>query len=136
MVKNSRTTASKPTKTPKKVVVKSKRKTIPTEKAVAAAAKKAAAKKTPSPLFLVVCVNLRPISTAAHVTSARSSSTNFELATSTCASYTQCALQTCGLLAVRVLLFLSFRHRDITHECAAVTGFSAIGDEPCPDTGM
>ncbi|KAJ7200199.1 hypothetical protein GGX14DRAFT_400883 [Mycena pura] len=39
-----------------------------------------------------------------------------------------------GLLAVRVLLFLSFKHRDITHECAAVTGFSAIGDDPCPDT--
>ncbi|KAF8185759.1 hypothetical protein K438DRAFT_1596913, partial [Mycena galopus ATCC 62051] len=41
-----------------------------------------------------------------------------------------------GLLAARVLLFLSFKHRGITHECAAVTWFSAIGDEPCSDTGM
>ncbi|KAJ6582258.1 hypothetical protein B0H19DRAFT_1207698 [Mycena capillaripes] len=41
-----------------------------------------------------------------------------------------------GLLAARVLLFLSFKHRGVTHECAVVTWFSAIGDEPCSDTGM
>ncbi|KAF7344723.1 hypothetical protein MVEN_01633000 [Mycena venus] len=41
-----------------------------------------------------------------------------------------------GLLAARVLLFLSFKHRGTIYECAAVTWFSAIGDEPCPDTGM
>ncbi|KAJ6620203.1 hypothetical protein B0H10DRAFT_2163625 [Mycena sp. CBHHK59/15] len=41
-----------------------------------------------------------------------------------------------GLLAARVLLFMSFKHRGTTYPCALVTWFSAIGDEPCPDVGM
>ncbi|KAJ6620106.1 hypothetical protein B0H10DRAFT_2362631 [Mycena sp. CBHHK59/15] len=41
-----------------------------------------------------------------------------------------------GLLAARVLLFISFKHRNITYPCALVTWFLAIGDEPCPDVGM
>ncbi|KAJ6619563.1 hypothetical protein B0H10DRAFT_1793436 [Mycena sp. CBHHK59/15] len=41
-----------------------------------------------------------------------------------------------GLLAARVLLFMSFKHRGITYPCMLVTWFSAIGDEPCPDVGM
>ncbi|KAJ6603945.1 hypothetical protein B0H10DRAFT_1922992 [Mycena sp. CBHHK59/15] len=41
-----------------------------------------------------------------------------------------------GLIAARVLLFMSFKDRGITYPCALVTWFSAIGDEPCPDVGM
>ncbi|KAJ6626555.1 hypothetical protein B0H10DRAFT_2211156 [Mycena sp. CBHHK59/15] len=41
-----------------------------------------------------------------------------------------------GLLAARVLLFMSFKYRGVTYPCALVTWFSAIGDEPCPDVGM
>ncbi|KAJ6584206.1 hypothetical protein B0H10DRAFT_2234635 [Mycena sp. CBHHK59/15] len=41
-----------------------------------------------------------------------------------------------GLLAARVMLFMSFKHRGTTYPCALVTWFSAIGDEPCPDVGM
>ncbi|KAJ7778850.1 hypothetical protein DFH07DRAFT_1033789 [Mycena maculata] len=41
-----------------------------------------------------------------------------------------------GLLAARVLLFMSFKHDGIEYPCALVTWFSAIGDEPCPDAGM
>ncbi|KAJ6602345.1 hypothetical protein B0H10DRAFT_2167292 [Mycena sp. CBHHK59/15] len=41
-----------------------------------------------------------------------------------------------GLLAARVLLFMSFKHRNIMYPCALVTWFSAIGDEPCPDVSM
>ncbi|KAJ7511317.1 hypothetical protein B0H11DRAFT_2387035 [Mycena galericulata] len=41
-----------------------------------------------------------------------------------------------GLLAARVLLFMSFKYRGITYPCALVTWFSAIGDDPCPDVGM
>ncbi|KAJ7666342.1 hypothetical protein B0H17DRAFT_951049 [Mycena rosella] len=41
-----------------------------------------------------------------------------------------------GLLAARVLLFMSFKHCGITYPCALVTWFSAIGDEPCPNVGM
>ncbi|KAJ7631552.1 hypothetical protein DFH06DRAFT_1438650 [Mycena polygramma] len=41
-----------------------------------------------------------------------------------------------GLLAARVLLFMSFKYGGITYPCALVTWFSAIGDEPCPDVGM
>ncbi|KAJ6629704.1 hypothetical protein B0H10DRAFT_2381236 [Mycena sp. CBHHK59/15] len=41
-----------------------------------------------------------------------------------------------GLLAARVLLFMSFKHLGVTYPCALVTWFSAIGDEPCPDVGM
>ncbi|KAJ6599646.1 hypothetical protein B0H10DRAFT_2322680 [Mycena sp. CBHHK59/15] len=41
-----------------------------------------------------------------------------------------------GLIAARVLLFMSFKYRGVTYPCALVTWFSAIGDEPCPDVGM
>ncbi|KAJ7674002.1 hypothetical protein DFH06DRAFT_1445580 [Mycena polygramma] len=41
-----------------------------------------------------------------------------------------------GLLAARVLLFMSFKHKGHTYPCALVTWFSAIGDDPCPDVGM
>ncbi|KAJ6621814.1 hypothetical protein B0H10DRAFT_2162891 [Mycena sp. CBHHK59/15] len=41
-----------------------------------------------------------------------------------------------GLIAARVLLFMSFKYRGITYPCALVTWFSAIGDEPCPDVRM
>ncbi|KAJ7877130.1 hypothetical protein B0H13DRAFT_2235917 [Mycena leptocephala] len=41
-----------------------------------------------------------------------------------------------GLLAARILLFMSFKYRGVTYPCALVTWFSAIGDEPCPDVGM
>ncbi|KAK7001906.1 hypothetical protein R3P38DRAFT_3283720 [Favolaschia claudopus] len=41
-----------------------------------------------------------------------------------------------GLLAARVLLFLSFKHRGTSHECALVTWFSTVGREPCEDTGL
>ncbi|KAJ6615692.1 hypothetical protein B0H10DRAFT_2164795 [Mycena sp. CBHHK59/15] len=41
-----------------------------------------------------------------------------------------------GLIAARVLLFMSFKHRGVTYPCALVTWFSAIGEEPCPDVGM
>jgi hypothetical protein len=41
-----------------------------------------------------------------------------------------------GLLAARVLLFMSFKHRGVDYPCALVTWFSEIGDEPCPDVGM
>ncbi|KAJ7654883.1 hypothetical protein B0H17DRAFT_956665, partial [Mycena rosella] len=41
-----------------------------------------------------------------------------------------------GLLAARVLLFMSFKHRGISYPCALVTWFPAIGDEPCPNVGM
>ncbi|KAJ6558960.1 hypothetical protein B0H10DRAFT_2240667 [Mycena sp. CBHHK59/15] len=35
-----------------------------------------------------------------------------------------------GLIAARVLLFMSFKHRGVTYPCALVTWFSAIGEEP------
>ncbi|KAJ7440045.1 hypothetical protein FB451DRAFT_1445189 [Mycena latifolia] len=38
-----------------------------------------------------------------------------------------------GLLAARVLLFMSFKHEGVEYPCALVTWFSAITDEPCPD---
>ncbi|KAF7370236.1 hypothetical protein MSAN_00654400 [Mycena sanguinolenta] len=41
-----------------------------------------------------------------------------------------------GLLAARVLLFMSFKYGGITYPCTLVTWFSMIGDEPCPDVGM
>ncbi|KAJ7484562.1 hypothetical protein FB451DRAFT_1555053 [Mycena latifolia] len=41
-----------------------------------------------------------------------------------------------GLLAARVLLFMSFKHLGVTYPCALVTWFSTIGDSPCPDLGM
>jgi hypothetical protein len=41
-----------------------------------------------------------------------------------------------GLLAARVLVFMSLKHEGIDYPCAAVTWFSAVGDAPCPDLGM
>ncbi|KAF8155158.1 hypothetical protein K438DRAFT_1863011 [Mycena galopus ATCC 62051] len=41
-----------------------------------------------------------------------------------------------GLLAARILLFMSFKYSGVTYPCALVTWFSAIGNEPCPDIGM
>ncbi|KAJ6629065.1 hypothetical protein B0H10DRAFT_2160565 [Mycena sp. CBHHK59/15] len=41
-----------------------------------------------------------------------------------------------GLLAARVLLFMSFKHVSIEYPCALVTWFSAIGDDPCPNVRM
>ncbi|KAJ7211660.1 hypothetical protein GGX14DRAFT_362371, partial [Mycena pura] len=41
-----------------------------------------------------------------------------------------------GLLAARVLAFLSLKHDGAVVPCALVTWFSVIGDEPCPDVGM
>ncbi|KAK6988395.1 hypothetical protein R3P38DRAFT_3332062 [Favolaschia claudopus] len=41
-----------------------------------------------------------------------------------------------GLLAARVLLFLSFKYRGCIYPCALVTWFSSIGDKPCPDRIM
>ncbi|KAJ6579797.1 hypothetical protein B0H10DRAFT_1742518, partial [Mycena sp. CBHHK59/15] len=36
-----------------------------------------------------------------------------------------------GLLAARVLLFMSFKHAGLEYPCALVTWFSTIGNEPC-----
>ena len=41
-----------------------------------------------------------------------------------------------GLHAARVCLFFKIKHRSITYPCALLTWFSAVGDEPCPDTNM
>ncbi|KAJ7027114.1 hypothetical protein C8F04DRAFT_1288082 [Mycena alexandri] len=41
-----------------------------------------------------------------------------------------------GLLAARVLLFMSFKYKRFEYPCALVTWFSSIGNEPCPDVGM
>ncbi|KAF7310212.1 hypothetical protein MIND_00394900 [Mycena indigotica] len=41
-----------------------------------------------------------------------------------------------GLLAARVLLFMSFTHRRVEYPCALVTWFSPTDDMPCPDVGM
>ncbi|KAJ7642525.1 hypothetical protein B0H17DRAFT_960110 [Mycena rosella] len=41
-----------------------------------------------------------------------------------------------GLLAARVLAFMSLDKDGIIYPCALVTWFSAIGEEPCPDVGM
>ncbi|KAF7293855.1 C2H2-type domain-containing protein [Mycena chlorophos] len=41
-----------------------------------------------------------------------------------------------GLLAARVLAFMSVKHQQQTIPCALVTWFSAIGEEPDGDTGM
>ena len=41
-----------------------------------------------------------------------------------------------GYLVARALLFFSFRHEGVLHECALVHWFSTFGDAPCPDTGM
>lgn len=41
-----------------------------------------------------------------------------------------------GLHVARVLLFFSIRHDDIFYPCALVTWFSAVGNEPCENTGM
>ena len=39
----------------------------------------------------------------------------------------------CGLLVVRVQLFMSVVHNKVTYPCS---WFSTVGDLPCPDTGM
>ncbi|KAF7334397.1 hypothetical protein MVEN_02268800 [Mycena venus] len=41
-----------------------------------------------------------------------------------------------GLLAARVLAFMSLKHEGVDYPCAAVTWFSVVGDAPCPDVGM
>ncbi|KAJ7061324.1 hypothetical protein C8F01DRAFT_1210312 [Mycena amicta] len=41
-----------------------------------------------------------------------------------------------GLLAARVLAFMSFKHNRKVVPCALVTWFSAIGERPCDDVGM
>ncbi|KAJ7170437.1 hypothetical protein C8R43DRAFT_1085423 [Mycena crocata] len=41
-----------------------------------------------------------------------------------------------SLLAVHVLLFMSFKYEGVTYPCVLVTWFSTIGDDPCPDVGM
>ena len=41
-----------------------------------------------------------------------------------------------GLLIARVRAFLSIKHKKVVHPCALVSWYSAIGDEPCPDTKM
>lgn len=41
-----------------------------------------------------------------------------------------------GLHVARVKLFFKIKHQSVTYPCALVTWFSAIGDAPCPDTGM
>ncbi|KAF8875365.1 hypothetical protein BD779DRAFT_1613432 [Infundibulicybe gibba] len=41
-----------------------------------------------------------------------------------------------GLHAACVLLFFSFRFETVLYPCALVTWFSAIGEEPCPNTRM
>ena len=41
-----------------------------------------------------------------------------------------------GLLVARVRCFLSIKHNKVVHPCAIVSWYSAIGDQPCPDTKM
>ena len=41
-----------------------------------------------------------------------------------------------GLLVARVRSFLSIKHKNIVHPCALVSWYSAIGDQPCPNTKM
>ncbi|KAF9035748.1 hypothetical protein BDZ89DRAFT_1090916 [Hymenopellis radicata] len=41
-----------------------------------------------------------------------------------------------GMHVARVLLFMSLRHENVQYPCALVTWFSAVGDEPDPDTGL
>ncbi|KAF8227158.1 hypothetical protein L208DRAFT_1298148 [Tricholoma matsutake] len=41
-----------------------------------------------------------------------------------------------GLYAAHVQLFFKIKHRSITYPCALLSWFSAVGDNPCPDTGM
>ena len=33
-------------------------------------------------------------------------------------------------------MFFKVKHRSIMYPCALLTWFSAVGDAPCPDTGM
>ncbi|KAF8811354.1 hypothetical protein BYT27DRAFT_7253052 [Phlegmacium glaucopus] len=42
----------------------------------------------------------------------------------------------CGLLVARVRLLMSVVHNKVTYPCALVSWFLAVGDDPCPDTGM
>ncbi|CAK5280852.1 unnamed protein product [Mycena citricolor] len=41
-----------------------------------------------------------------------------------------------GLMAARVMLFMSIKHDGMNFDCALVTWFSTIGDDPCPNVGM
>ena len=41
-----------------------------------------------------------------------------------------------GLLVARVRSFLSIRHNKISYPCALISWYSAIGNEPCPNTKM
>jgi hypothetical protein len=41
-----------------------------------------------------------------------------------------------GLYAARIWLFFKIKHCSITYPCALLMWFSAVGDNPCPDTGM
>lgn len=41
-----------------------------------------------------------------------------------------------GLFVARVFLFFSFTHQSVLYPCALVHWFSAVGDGPCPDTGL
>ncbi|KAF9553018.1 hypothetical protein CPC08DRAFT_728207 [Agrocybe pediades] len=41
-----------------------------------------------------------------------------------------------GLLVARVRLFMSVKHDKVVYPCALVAWYSAVGDQPCPDTGM
>ena len=37
---------------------------------------------------------------------------------------------------MHVQLFFKIKHCSITYPCALLSWFSAVGDNPCPDTGM
>ncbi|KAF8958618.1 hypothetical protein BDZ97DRAFT_1841060 [Flammula alnicola] len=41
-----------------------------------------------------------------------------------------------GLHAARAILFFSFKFNHILYPCSLVQWFSAVGEEPCPETGM
>ena len=40
------------------------------------------------------------------------------------------------LLVARVHSFLSIKHKKVVHPCDLISWYSAIGDQPCPDTKM
>lgn len=41
-----------------------------------------------------------------------------------------------GLLVARVLVFMSFKHNNITYPCALVNWFVPVADAPCSETGL
>ncbi|KIL54650.1 hypothetical protein M378DRAFT_92135 [Amanita muscaria Koide BX008] len=41
-----------------------------------------------------------------------------------------------GLLVAQVQLLFKIKYKRVFYPCALVTWFSAVGEEPCPDTGM